>query len=132
MILGVIAGILADKFSVVNMMLANCFMIVVAGGLILADMFMTEGKSITIMYYIGYEITAIMFPVSMLMALILLSKIVNPVSRGTMFGFNSFLGSVFVTLMQLVGSVTFKQNQMILFGIPYGLYFVLCVVIVCV
>ena len=108
MILGVIAGILADKFSVVNMMLANCFMIVVAGGLILADMFMTEGKSITIMYYIGYEITAIMFPVSMLMALILLSKIVNPVSRGTMFGFNSFLGSVFVTLMQLVGSVTFK------------------------
>ena len=82
------------------------------------------------MYYIGYEITAIMFPVSMLMALILLSKIVNPITRGTMFGFNSFLGSVFVTLMQLVGSITFKQNQMILFAIPYGLYLILCIVII--
>ena len=73
--------------------------LIIAGGImIILDMYNLKGLNISWLFYYGYLITISIYPLSMLLSITLLSKIVNPKTRGTMFAFNGLAGSCFVAI----------------------------------
>ena len=99
MILGIVIGIISDRVQIYKILLIVNFFILGAGALLLSDMYINNGMEISNLYYFGFTITKSIFPVEYLLAMTIMSKRVSIKTRGTMFAFCGFLGTLGVTLM---------------------------------
>ena len=121
MLLGMAIGPLADKGKrIYGLMFFVNTALIAGGALIITDIYLYESHSISKLFYAGYMITGSMYPLTNLLSITLLSKIVDSEKRGTVFAVNGLLGSIGVTAMQAVAQATFDGNNKIIFILAYS------------
>lgn len=118
-------GYLADKFKVWKLLMIVNYIVFGFFTLALYDIWRTQAKDITYLYDIGYSLSMGFHSVAYMLCITYLARIVNDQTRGTMFSFNGFIGSVGVVILDGIGGSLYSDySKLAPFFIIFGIYLV--------
>lgn len=104
-----VLGPLADRCKIFKLMLMVNFLAILGTAGMIYDILANAG--IGKLFYSGYFVCTWFCGAQFLLSNTLLAKTCNPLTRGTIYGFNSCLGSIFIASINAVGAYFFKVNN---------------------
>ena len=118
-------GYLADRFKVWKLLMFVNYIVFGFFCLALYDIWSSKATNIGYLYDIGYSISQGFHSVAYMLCITYLARIVNDQTRGTMFSFNGFVGSLGVVLLDGLGGSLYSDYSKIA---PFIIIFVIYIV----
>ena len=104
-----VLGPLADRCKIFKLMLVVNLLVILGTAGMIYDILANVG--IGKLFYSGYFVCTWFCGSQFLLSNTLLAKTCNPLTRGTIYGFNSCLGSIFIASINAVGAYFFKVDN---------------------